>query len=79
MIQIVQHIQKEKGVYRNLHSKNVPIDIPLLDFGSQLDPKDTAEAWIEETTQSPFKFNSSPLLLFKILKISETEIDLLII
>lgn len=69
MIQIVQHIQKEKGVYQKLHSKNVPIDIPLLDFCSQLDPKDTAEAWIEEITQLAFKFNSSPLLLFKILKI----------
>lgn len=73
-IQIVQDIQKEEGVYQKLHSENVPFDIPLLDFSSQLDPKKTAESWIEETTKLPFKFNSSPLFLFTILKISEKEI-----
>ncbi|WP_307478540.1 non-ribosomal peptide synthetase [Cytobacillus purgationiresistens] len=72
--QVVQDIQQEEGVYQKLQAKDIPHDIPFLDFSGMSEPEKMAEAWIVETTSLPFQFNNSPLFQFAILQISETEI-----
>ncbi|KEK23217.1 non-ribosomal peptide synthetase [Bacillus gaemokensis] len=72
-LQVIQESQNDEGFSQQLKADKQPYDILLLDFSTFSDPENMAEAWIETTTKAPFKMDRSPLFLFALLQISESE------
>ncbi len=68
---VLTEVHDEDGVPMQTYAEKLVVTVPVRDFSADINPHETAMAWMQQRFEEPFELIGQPLFRYDVVKISE--------